>query len=356
MPAMDGLKVVRWIHEAVAAGNLAKMAVVLMATVFDQDALLAESRSVHLDGILSKPFLATGLLDTLLNLGKVHPAKPPGGDPLEGLFERATPIHGAHVLVVEDLADNQWVARDMLERMGLSVTVAGHGEQALQLLDKTTFDLVLMDLQMPLMDGIEATRRIRERKELADMPVLAMTAAVLDHDQQACEAVGMRGIVGKPIEPPALLAELLKWIPPRAVPSRDHPAAAGTSGADSFPEISGIDSADAARRLLGNAVLFRRLLAESGTSCDAAILAARSALERDDRAEAAARMHALRGMLGNLGARALLPLAEQAEASLRSTEQPPPAVDLLPLEAGVTELAAAIRAHLAGVTANGQQP
>ena len=356
MPEMDGLKVVRWIHEAVAAGSLTKMAVVVMATVFDQDALLAESRSVHLDGILSKPFLAADVRDTLLNLGKVHPAKLPGGDPLEGLFERATPIHGAHVLVVEDLADNQWVARDMLERMGLRVTVAGHGEQALQLLEKTRFDLVLMDLQMPLMDGIEATRRIREREELADLPVLAMTAAVLDHDRQACETAGMKGVVGKPIEPPALLAELLQWIAPKAVSSRDRSAAAGSPGAESFPEISGIDSADVARRLLGNAVLFRRLLVESGTSCDAAILAARSALERDDRAEAAARMHALRGMLGNLGAHALLPLAEQAEAKLRSTDQPPPEVDLQPLEAGVTELTAAIRAHLAGVTAAGNPP
>ncbi len=356
MPDMDGLKVVRWIHEAVAAGSLARMSVVVMATVFDQDALLGESRSVHLDGILSKPFLAADVLDTLLNLGKMHPARAPGGDPLEGLFERAAPIHGAHVLVVEDLADNQWVARDMLERMGLRVTVAGHGEQALQLLETARFDLVLMDLQMPLMDGIEATRRIREREELADLPVLAMTAAVLDHDRQACEAAGMKGVVGKPIEPPALLAELLEWIAPKAAPGSDCSASGSAPGADAFPEINGIDSADVARRLLGNAVLFHRLLVESGTSCDAAMLAARSALERDDRTDAAARIHALRGMLGNLGARALLPLAEQAEACLRSTDDPPPTVDLQPLEAGVTQLAAAIRAHLAGIPATRKSP
>ena len=348
MPEMDGLKVVRWIHEAVAAGSLDKMAVVVMATVFDQDALLAESRTLHLDGILSKPFLAAGVLDTLLNLGQVHPARPPGGDPLEGLFERAAPVHGAHVLVVEDLADNQWVARDMLERMGLHVTVASHGEQALHLLGKNTFDLVLMDLQMPLMDGIEATRRIRERKELADLPVLAMTAAVLDHDREACEAVGMKGIVGKPIEPPALLDELLKWIKPTAARSSAKAESPVTTEATAFPTITGIDSADAARRMMGNAVLFRRLLVESGTACDAAMLATRSALERGDRAEAATRVHALRGMLGNLSARTSLPLAEQVETSLRSTDQPPPVVDLQPLEKAVAELTLAIRAHLAG--------
>ncbi len=350
MPEMDGLKVARWIHEAVAAGSLAKVAIVIMATAFDQDALLAESRGLRLDGVLSKPLLAAAVLDTLLNLGQLRHARLPSGDPLAGLFERAAPVHGAHVLVVEDLADNQWVARDMLERMGLRVTVADHGEQSLQLLEKTPFDLVLMDLQMPLMDGLETTRRIREREELAELPILAMTAAVLDHDREACEAAGMKGIVGKPIEPTALLDELLKWIKPAAAP------ASATPEAFAFPVISGIDSADAARRMLGNAELFHRLLVESGTACDAAMLQAQAALARGDRAEAAARIHALRGMLGNLSANVALRLAELAEAGLRSTDDPPPAVDLQPLDKLVAELAVAIRAHLALTPETGPPP
>jgi signal transduction histidine kinase/CheY-like chemotaxis protein len=356
MPEMDGLKLAHWIHETVAAGSLAEVAVVMMATAFDQDALLAESRGLHLDGVLSKPLLAAGVVSTLLHLGELHPAKPPGSDPLAGLFERAAPIHGAHVLVVEDLADNQWVARDMLERMGLRVTVADHGEQALQLLEKTPFDMVLMDLQMPLMDGVEATRHIRERGELADLPVLAMTAAVLDHDREACEAAGMMGIVGKPIEPPLLLDELLKWIRPRAAQGGASPEAGATPEAPAFPVINGIDSADAARRMLGNVELFHRLLVESGTACDAAMLEAQAALARGDRAEAAARIHALRGMLGNLSAHVALPLAEQAEAGLRSTDEPAPAVDLQPLDKVVAELAVAIRAHLALTPETGPPP
>jgi CheY-like chemotaxis protein len=327
-----------------------------MATAFDQEALLAASRGLHLDGVLSKPLLAAGVVSTLLHLGEVRPAKLPGSDPLAGLFERAAPIHGAHVLVVEDLVDNQWVARDMLERMGLRVTVADHGEQALQLLEKTPFDLVLMDLQMPLMDGLETTRHIREHEELSDLPVLAMTAAVLDHDRVACESIGMNGIVGKPIEPSLLLDELLKWIRPQGAQGGASPEASATPEAAAFPVISGIDSADAARRMLGNVELFHRLLVESGTACDAAMLEAQAALARGDRAEAAARIHALRGMLGNLSAHLALPLAEQAEAGLRSTDDPPPAVDLQPLDKLVAELAVAIRAHLALTPETGPPP
>jgi signal transduction histidine kinase/CheY-like chemotaxis protein len=356
MPEMDGLKVARWIHEAVAAGSLAKVAIVVMATAFDQEALLAASRGLHLDGVMSKPLLAAGVVSTLLHLGEVRPVTLPGGDPLAGLFERAAPIHGAHVLVVEDLVDNQWVARDMLERMGLRVTVADHGEQALQLLAKTPFDLVLMDLQMPLMDGLETTRHIREHEELSDLPVLAMTALVLDHDRVACESIGMNGIVGKPIEPPLLLDELLKWIRPQGAQGGAPPEASAAPAAAAFPVISGIDSADAARRMLGNAELFHRLLVESGTACDAAMLEAQAALARGDRAEAAARIHALRGMLGNLSANEAWPLAAQAEASLRSTDDPPPAVDLQPLDKLVAELAVAIRAHLALTPETGPPP
>lgn len=128
------------------------------------------------------------------------------------LFEQAAPIHGAQVLLVEDNEINQTVAHDLLIRMGLRVTVVDNGEQALEILHHKTFDVVLMDLQMMLMDGFETTRRIRELPRFAELPVIAMTAAVLDSDREACKAAGMNDHVAKPIMPQNLLATLLKWI------------------------------------------------------------------------------------------------------------------------------------------------
>lgn len=222
-----------------------------------------------------------------------------------GLFEQAAPIRGAHVLLVEDNEINQTVANDLLVRMGLRVTIAGDGEQALDLLQQQMFDVVLMDIQMMLMDGFETTRRIRETPRFAELPVIAMTAAVLDKDREACEEAGMNDHVAKPIMPQNLLAVLLKWIKidddGLLTFSRISPA---NHGGVFLPELQGED--DLSERLI-------KLFGEQFADADKIIS---QLIKTGKLSEAAMQLHKIKGAAGNLGANELQEAANILESAL----------------------------------------
>ena len=263
MPEMDGITVAQHVHEQVTLRVLPRLPVIIMVTAFSKDQLLKDAHGVDLDAVLTKPVTASGLFDTIMRVQ--------GGRLMEeaaqlqvGLFEQAAAIRGARVLLVEDNDINQTVAQDLLERMGLEVTVAGDGQQALDFLEQKTFDVVLMDLQMPVMDGFEASRRIRSQPRFDDLPVIAMTAAVLSCDREACVSVGMNDHVAKPIVPQDLLAVLLKWVKVDADVSQGCSpplARLATQNADALPTtLPGFDMDVALQLLGGNRSLFRRLV------------------------------------------------------------------------------------------------
>ena len=233
------------------------------------------------------------------------------------LFAQASPIHGAHVLLVEDNAINQTVAQDLLGRMGLQVTVADDGEQALDFLQQETmFDVVLMDLQMPVMDGFEATRRIREMPHFMDLPVIAMTAAVLDRDREACEEVAMNDHVAKPIVPQNLLAVLLKWIKSDSTGVLTCSRNSSIDEGEGLPTTGGFDQGQALALLGGNTVLFKRLLCYFGEEFSDAAEQMAQLIAAGEFAEAAMLAHKIKGAAGNLGAKSLHQAADSLEAVL----------------------------------------
>ena len=146
-----------------------------------------------------------------LQHGETAATATPG--PRLDLAQAMRPIHGAHVLLAEDDLVNQQVATAFLEMAGLSVTVARNGLEAVDSIKREHFDAVLMDMQMPEMDGLHATRAIRLLPEGAHLPIIAMTAAAMDEDKQACLAAGMDAHVSKPIDPKELVRTLLAWVP-----------------------------------------------------------------------------------------------------------------------------------------------
>jgi PAS domain S-box-containing protein len=150
-------------------------------------------------------------------------------DSTNDLARSAAPIAGAHILIVEDDRINQHVARGLLERAGLRVTVANHGGEALECLEQAQFDAILMDLQMPHMDGFVATEKIRADERWRTLPIIAFTAAVLVHDREKCTQAGMNDFVAKPVQPQDIIAVLLRQIPHHS----GHPAT--TSAADAVP-------------------------------------------------------------------------------------------------------------------------
>ncbi|MGD8802426.1 MAG: response regulator, partial [Gammaproteobacteria bacterium] len=142
-----------------------------------------------------------------LPIGEAQATTQPGSSEqaVKGLLQ-------GHVLLVEDNPINQMVAQKMLEKIGLESTLAGDGQEALNRLEQDRFDAVLMDCQMPVMDGFEATRRIREQSALTSLPVIAMTANVMEGDREKCIEAGMNDYIGKPVVEADLKKTLARWL------------------------------------------------------------------------------------------------------------------------------------------------
>jgi len=272
MPGMDGLDTARAITGIAAGKNGGAAPPVIMVTAFSREELLAASQDTHLGDVLIKPVTASLLLDTLLRLQQATPEAPrPATEALTRTLRTLEGIRGAHILLVEDNELNQQVAREFLTKGGLKVAIANNGQEAVALVEQQTFAAVLMDLHMPVMGGLEATRLIRARPEGRQLPIIAMTAAALARDREACIAAGMNDHVAKPVDPRELVEVLCRWIPSRAAapasPAPAAPRAASTpaSSADTAIHsleiaLPGIEVRASLARVAGNHGLYRRLL------------------------------------------------------------------------------------------------
>ena len=269
-------------------------------------------------------------------------------------YGMAHPIRGARILLVEDNELNQEVEQKFLERAGLHVTIACNGNEALEWIRGERFDAVLMDLQMPEMDGFQACRLIRGLPEGKTIPIIAMTAAAMSSDKQACLEAGMNDHVSKPIIAQELLGTLLKWITPGNRGAAVAPPSATPEGP--FPAIRGMDAAQALSRLGGNRTLFDTLLAHLVEQLDGAMPQVRAALAAGNKGDAAARLHTLRGVAGNFSVKEVVDLAAQAEDAIRHTRTELVPAMLTRLETSMDQLVSEVRCYLeagrAGINAH----
>jgi two-component system sensor histidine kinase/response regulator len=312
MPGMDGVQLARAIREQVRAGQIGDTPLMIMVTAFAKERLLKEAEDVSLDAILVKPVLPSALMDAIVRLqsGKTgHAAEPER-------MQHTAPVllRGARILLVEDHEINQMVARAFLENAGMEVTVANNGQEGVLAVRKGHFDAVLMDLHMPVMDGFEAARHIRQDPRLRDLPVIAMTAAAMAQDREACYAAGINDHVAKPILPQELLQILVKWV---------RPVAQGDTAVTLSPhealrvfeqDTPGFNFTEVLTLLNGDREKLRRLLlrfagefADTSEKLNDLVVSGKPA-------EAVALAHKIRGAAANLGA------AELGDAAARLEE------------------------------------
>jgi two-component system, sensor histidine kinase LadS len=249
--------------------------------------------------------------------------------------EAAVRLDGRRILVVDDIPTNQLIVREMLQSAGARIDTAANGAEAVDAARAIPYDLVLMDVQMPVMDGLEATRRIRQRD--ADLPVLAMTANVLQQDREACEAAGMNGFVSKPVDEQQLLATVATNL--RRPPSMAAAPAASTASSALPEQLPGIDLAEGLRRMGGRESMLLTML-------HSLVEGERAGIERlrtsGSAVDAARTGHALKGLSANLGCPRLMAAAAAVENHARTGDATGLADAVTELEAAFAEVCASV--------------
>jgi signal transduction histidine kinase/DNA-binding response OmpR family regulator/HPt (histidine-containing phosphotransfer) domain-containing protein len=342
MPGMDGIEAGRCI---LALPNLSTPPHLVMVTAYGREEVMKQAEEASFENVLIKPVTPSMLFDSVVQAlsteertkAGTHASTSAGFD-----FER---IHGAQVLLVEDNELNREVAIGLLEDAPVSVIPAENGEVAIQMLRERRYDLVLMDMQMPVMDGLEATRVLRQDPKFKDLPIVAMTANAMAGDREKCLEAGMNDHIPKPIDPDKLFEALLRWIPTRSAPTPVGTSPQKKQAVDSGPlDISGIDTMTALKRTGGNRQRYESFLRRFADTQANAIQEIRAALNANDPVTAQRTAHSLKGAAANLGANSLATAAASAEVAIKTQSDVEPA--LAELDRSVMKTVAAIRQTL----------
>jgi signal transduction histidine kinase/DNA-binding response OmpR family regulator/HPt (histidine-containing phosphotransfer) domain-containing protein len=327
MQGMDGLQASRHIK---SDETLAHKPAIVLVTAFGREEVREEAERLQLDGFLVKPVTKSTIVDTLMNVFAENVGAP------SELVERASSarLRGARILLAEDNEINQQIAVELLEGAGATVTVAGNGREAVEILSRAPqpppFDAVLMDLQMPDMDGYQATAKLRGDSRFASLPIIAMTAHATLEERQRSAAAGMNDHVAKPIDPDNLLETVARFYKsPEGPLARAEARAPATGPAAGVPPVAGLDTTGALARVGGNQTLYMKLLRQFVEHQGVAVDAVRSALASGDRERAERIAHTLKGVAGNIGAGQVHSAAGALEQSIRARA-----------DAGTTEAAA----------------
>ncbi len=333
MPEMDGLVCAQELSRL----SLSRMPEIVMVTAHGREDVLwmAEQHSLALRYVMSKPVTPSTLMDVIVEV--MHLKDQVEGNrprPQELTRGHETRLRGIKVLLVEDNIINEELACALLRNVEMQVVVARNGQQALELLAREPVDGVLMDCQMPVMDGYTAAREIRKNPAWQTLPVIAITANAMSGDREKCLQSGMNDHVSKPIDPPTLYRVLAQWLVTgegQSQPAEVSPVAAVESSAGSsstpgmassslvLPAIAGLDLESAMLRVSGNYVLLRRMLRQFQEDQKETISLLREEMNQQDWESARRRVHTLKGLASTFGAAGLRQAAvvlEQACAGI----------------------------------------
>ena len=332
MPGMNGDEVTRRIQGDPAIAHKPR---VVMVTAYGREDVIRLAEQAGVDGFLIKPVSPSTLLDTILSVLGRGRFFGQGEQRREAAAELATSgqLAGARLLLVEDNDINREFAVELLRSEGIVVDEAADGRQALERVQQQDYDAVLMDIQMPVMDGLEAARRIRALaaepggERFARLPIVAMTALAMAQDAERSRAAGMNDHVTKPIAPERLMAALARWVKLPAGRRTQRPAASDGGGLQATelpPELLALGSLDVregVRRIGGKAEAYRRQLGRFREHYADAAQHLQRLLDEQGSQAAAEYCHALKGVTGNIGASALCERVGALEGQLRQGQR-----------------------------------
>ena len=362
MPGMDGLQASRHIK---SDETLQHQPAIVLVTAFGREEVREEAEQLRLDGFLLKPVTKSMIVDTLVHVFaevEDHEASSARGE-----TNQASRLSGARILLVEDNEINQQIAVELLEGAGAKVQIAGNGVEAVKTVfngpQPPPFDAILMDVQMPEMDGYQATAKLRSDPRFGSLPIIAMTAHATIEERQRCLASGMNDHISKPIDPDMLFDTVARFYRPLTRPAatlsssgRDaSPRRPGEDGrlgeaslpeadeqervkttADGLPQMAGLDTTDGLARVAGNRKLYLKLLRQFLEQQGLALGQIAAALAASDAALAERLAHTLKGVAGNIGAKPVQAAAGDLEKLIRSKATP------AEIESCQTQVAAAL--------------
>jgi len=336
MPGMNGIETARKIQND---PEIIKRPKVIMVTGHGRADIMKEAEDIGLDGFLLKPVTQSLLLDATVDAFRLSVERKAAGKRRdEERPDGFDAIRGAHILLVEDNEINQQVATELLRDEGFFISVADNGKKAVEAVlsssREDSYDVVLMDLQMPIMDGYEATRRIREWEtnrqssiinHQSPIPIIAMTADAMSGVREKVIDIGMNDYVTKPINPKELFGALVKWIEPgeRNLPPEFLEKGVETEKKEEtlpFDELEGIDVKAGLGRVGGNKKLYRKLLQKFSKGHAQVVEDITRALAEDDMELAERTAHTLKGVSGNIGATDLHKAAVALDDALKKED------------------------------------
>jgi two-component system sensor histidine kinase/response regulator len=292
--------------------------VVIMITGFDSSALQKEADTTLLDGLLSKPVTSSDLFNAIAD---ILGSSARDEDKKAEKKETSTNLQGLKVLLAEDNNINQQIARELLEDKGIVVTIVEDGQKAVDAINKGphSFDLILMDIQMPIMDGYEATAKIRETHNSKTLPILAMTAHALAGEKEKSLKAGLNDHITKPINPDSLFETLSQYVKPREA----NPTSAvkkNQASKTKLSELKHINTKKGITNVGGNESLYIKLLKEIHTDNDDMAKIIGDNIAAGELTYARELTHSIRGAFGSLGAEEFFAIASTLEAMLEGDD------------------------------------
>ena len=316
LSGMDGITTLKKIRRDPDSSHIP----VIMTSGFGREDVMKQALAAGAHSFLIKPIKPSMLFDTIMDVFG-RKAFTPAPQRTPALIERDAALHlrGARVLLAEDNLINQEVARSILMNVGIEVDIANNGQEAVEAVFRNSYDAVLMDVQMPVMDGFQAVEMIHSDTTHQDLPIIAMTAHAMQGDRERCLAVGMDDYLSKPIQSDLLFSVLMKWIHPKGqghVPPLVLENCAAASKETELPDnLPGLDILSGLRRLGSNRRLYVNLILQFAREYAKTPQEIREALKQGEFQGIRQRAHAIHGVAANLSAVTLQAAAHELEAA-----------------------------------------